>query len=137
MAQACGWPLVVLFIIVYFRLPLKRFLADLGEFSFKAGASGLEATAKKHQIEAAALLGAASATKKDIGGGQQVPDEDNARKIAEVVSQSVQPRVVRRLAEATALWVDDNPENNSYERKALAALGLDFGHSGCIADSLV
>jgi hypothetical protein len=56
LVQALSWPLIVLFILIYFGNPLKKFLSDIGEFTFKAGASGLEATAKRQQIEAAALL---------------------------------------------------------------------------------
>ena len=120
---AISWPLVVLFILLYFAPPLKRFLHDVGEFSFKAGATGLEATAKR-QMEAAALLGAASA-KSDRPKANGV-EADEARDIAQVVSQAVQPRALRRLSEARALWVDDNPSNNRYERRALEALGINF-----------
>lgn len=126
LVQALGWPLLVLFLVLYFGTPLKKFLMDLSEFSFKAGASGLEATAKSKQIQAAALLGAASAkteadTSPDAG---QAPAEDKAQQIAAVVSQAVQPRSIRRLAGSSVLWVDDNPANNVNERRALEALGI-------------
>ncbi len=134
--QALGWPLLVLFLAVYFGAPLKKFLSDVGEFTFKAGTSGLEATAKRQQIEAAALLGAASAKPTDATGSKQVPDEEKAREIANVVSQAVNPKAVRRLAGASVLWVDDNPSNNLYERKALEALGIRFTISTSTTDAL-
>lgn len=135
--QALGWPLLVLFLAIYFGAPLKKFLSDVGEFTFKAGTSGLEATAKRQQIEAAALLGAASATKPgDSSGTKTPPDEAKAKEIANVISQSVKPNSLRRLAEASVLWVDDNPTNNLYERKSLEALGIHFTISPSTEDAL-
>ncbi len=135
--QALGWPLLVLFLAIYFGAPLKKFLSDVGEFTFKAGASGLEATAKRQQIEAAALLGAASATKPNESSGSKTPpDEEKAKEIANVISQSVKPNSLRRLAEASVLWVDDNPTNNLYERKSLEALGIHFTISTSTEDAL-
>jgi CheY-like chemotaxis protein len=137
LVQALGWPLLVLFLILYFGSPLKKFLSDVGEFTFKAGASGLEATAKRQQIEAAAFLGAASASKATDTSAQKLPpDEEKAREIANVVSQSVRPKGIRRLAEASVLWVDDNPSNNLYERKSLEALGIRFTLSTSTDDAL-
>ncbi|RPJ55053.1 MAG: response regulator [Dehalococcoidia bacterium] len=135
--QALGWPLLVLFLAIYFGAPLKKFLSNIGEFTLKAGTSGLEATAKRQQIEAAALLGAASASKpSDASGVKTPPDEEKAREIANVVSQAVKPNSLRRLAEASVLWVDDNPTNNLYERKSLEALGVNFTISTNTDDAL-
>jgi CheY-like chemotaxis protein len=135
--QSLGWPLLVLFLAIYFGAPLKKFLNDAGEFTFKAGASGLEATAKRQQIEAAALLGAASATKpSEPLGTKTPPDGEKAKEIANVISQSVKPNSLRRLAEASVLWVDDNPTNNLYERKSLEALGIHFTISTSTEDAL-
>lgn len=133
--QAVIWPLLVVFLVFYFRTPLRKFLNDLSEFDFSAGPSGLKATAKKH-FEAAALLGAASAKSNDTSDSKQISDEGQARKIADVVSRAVEPKAVRRLAEASVLWVDDNPSNNFYERKALEALGLHFTLSPSTDDAL-
>lgn len=137
LVQALGWPLLVLFLVLYFGAPLKKFLSDVGEFTFKAGASGLEATAKRQQIEAAALLGAASASKTGDSSGQKPPpDEDKVREIANVVSQAIKPKGIRRLTEASVLWVDDNLSNNLYERKALEALGIRFTLNTSTNDAL-
>lgn len=133
--QALGWPLLVLFILIYFGAPLKKFLSDVSEFTFKAGATGLEATAKRQQIMAAAALGAANA-KAGPSGEAGPQSEDKAREIADVVTQSIKPRAIRRLSEASILWVDDNPSNNVYERKALEALGIRFTISLDTTDAL-
>jgi CheY-like chemotaxis protein len=136
LVQALSWPLIVLFILIYFGAPLKKFLSDIGEFTFKAGTSGLEATAKRQQIEVAALLGAASAKPTELPAEQKAPDLEKAREIADVVGRAVKPRVVRRLAEASVLWVDDIPANNLYERRALETLGIHFAISTSTEDAL-
>jgi hypothetical protein len=48
---------LVIFSLVLYKSgdSLKKFLANISEFTFKAG--GVEASAKRQQIEAAALLG--------------------------------------------------------------------------------
>lgn len=126
LVQALSWPLVVLFLLIYFGNPLKKFLSNIGEFTLKAGATGLEATAKRQQIEAAALLGAASVKPTESLRGPRTSDVEKTREIADVVSRNVRPQRIRRLSEASLLWVDDIPDNNRYERKALEALGLRF-----------
>jgi CheY-like chemotaxis protein len=42
------------------------------------------------------------------------------------VAESVNARVIRRASGATALWVDDRPSNNIFERQSLEALGVAF-----------
>jgi CheY-like chemotaxis protein len=136
LVQALGWPLLVLLALIYFGAPLKKFLRDVSEFTFRAGASGLEATAKRQQIEAAAMLGAASTKPGPSATDKPVPDEEKAREIASVVNQTVKPGLVRRLGEASILWVDDIPSNNVYERRALEALGIRFTLSTYTEDAL-
>ena len=135
--QALGWPLLILFLAVYFGAPLKKLLNDVAEFSFRAGASGLEATVRRQQVEAAALLGAASVSKSsDASVSNLPPDEKRVREIANVVDEAVKPRAIRQLAEASVLWVDDNPSNNVYERQAMEALGIHFTISTSTSDAL-
>jgi len=164
--QALGWPLIVLLLIVRFGRPLYKFLDDVSEFSLKAGATGIEASAKSRQLEAAALLGIANGAKQketanqgrgtlseageaamdlqDDSAGTSISwgglsigsPEETARHIANVVSNSVTPRSIRRLADAFALWVDNHPENNVYERQALEALGIRFAISTSTQDAL-
>jgi hypothetical protein len=52
-----AWPAVVLFFLVRFRRALTDFFSDLGELSLKA--PGMEARAKRQQVEFAAAMGAA------------------------------------------------------------------------------
>ena len=53
------WPALVLFLVIRFRAPLSDFFSHLGEFTLKA--PGLEASARRQQVQAAAALGAAVA----------------------------------------------------------------------------
>ena len=117
------WPGLILFILIRFGRDLREFFSSLGELSLKG--AGFEASLKKKQAEVVAALSAAAASK---------PDEDKTREsiakeamiAADVVAQFVTPRAIRRASRSTVLWVDDNPNNNSYERQALEALGVGF-----------
>ncbi|MBG0569247.1 response regulator [Actinoplanes aureus] len=112
------WPALVLFVTIRFRAPLSDFFRDLGEFSFKA--PGLEASARRRQVEAAAALGAAVATR----GGQR-PGTANPFDVADALAEAVPDmRSQRRLLGRSVLWVDDRPDNNRYERRVLEALGV-------------
>jgi CheY-like chemotaxis protein len=133
--QALGWPLLLVFAILYFGAALKKFLNDIGELTVKG--TGWEASAKRQQLEAAASLGAA-AVRQEASTTDATPkqDEEKAREIANIVSQAARPTTVRRLSNASALWVDDHPTNNVYPRRALEALGIRFTTSLDTADAL-
>ncbi|MBW4696109.1 MAG: response regulator [Lyngbya sp. HA4199-MV5] len=137
LAQALSWQLLILFVLIYFGAPLRNFVSNLGEFSFRAGASGLEATAKR-RIEAGVLLGSASAIKSGdaTSSSLHLPGAEEAKEIATVVSQTLKPKVAQQLARASVLWVDDNPSDNAHEIRSLEALGIVFTMSPSIQDAL-
>jgi CheY-like chemotaxis protein len=117
------WPAILLFILIRFGRDLREFFSSLGELSLKG--AGFEASLKRKQAEVVAALSAAAASK---------PNEDKTREsvakeamiAADVVAEVVTPRAIRRASRSTVLWVDDNPNNNSYARQALEALGVSF-----------
>ena len=119
---AISWPLVIVFALLFFGRPLRAFLQNLGEFRFKVGATGVEASLTKQQVVAAANLGAAAAQRGDPTSSPA----ERAQGIASVVTEAVVPSTSRNLANASVLWVDDCPNNNLYERMALEALGISF-----------
>ncbi len=135
LVQALAWPCLVLFLAIFFGAPLKKFLGDIGEFTFKASASGLEASAKRQQIEAAAYLGVASGQKLHYPTDLSSASANTALGIAEVVNQADSHRL-QRLSDALVLWVDDQPSNNIYERRALEALGIRIVLSESTEDAL-
>jgi CheY-like chemotaxis protein len=116
------WPGVLLFILIRFGRDLREFFSSLGELSLKG--AGFEASLKRKQAEVVAALSAAASK----------PDEDKTREsvakeamiAADVVAEVVTPRAIRRASRSTVLWVDDNPDNNNYERQALQVLGVSF-----------
>lgn len=131
-AQLVGvlvWPAVLLFFLVRFRGALADFLGNLGEFSVKA--PGVEASAKRQQVEAAAALGAAMAT--HVPGAGASGGAADPRDVAAALPSL---RIQRRMQGAQVLWVDDRPENNRFERQALQALGIDIDLSTSTEDAL-
>lgn len=117
------WPGIILFILIRFGRDLREFFSSLGELSLKG--AGFEASLKRKQAEVAAALSAAAASKPD-GDKTRESVAKEAMIAADVVAEVVTPRAVRRASRSTVLWVDDNPNNNSYERQALEALGVSF-----------
>lgn len=128
---AISWPLVIVFVLLYFGRPLRAFLQNLGEFRFKAGPGGVEASLVKQQVEAAAYLKAAAIQR----GGDGSPAE-KAQGIANVVTETIGPATIKQLANAAILWVDDRPNDNAYERMALEALGIRFVLSTSTDDAI-
>jgi CheY-like chemotaxis protein len=122
------WPAVVLFFLVRFRRALADFFSNLGELSLKT--PGMEATAKRQQVEAAAALGAAMAKHAAEGSTETIADP---RDVAESLPS---PRTQRQLQASRILWVDDRPSNNRFERQALEALGIQISLSTSTEDAL-
>jgi CheY-like chemotaxis protein len=117
------WPAVLLFILIRFGRDLRDFIASLGELSVKG--AGFEASLKRKQAEVAAALAAAVASRSD-GDVSRESAAQEAKIAADIVSEVVTSRAVRRASRSTVLWVDDRPDNNIYERQALEALGVSF-----------
>jgi CheY-like chemotaxis protein len=117
------WPAIILFILIRFGRDLRDFFSSLGELSLKG--AGFEASLKRKQAEVVAALSAAAASKPD-GDKTRESVAKEAMIAADVVADFVTPRAIRRASRSTVLWVDDNPNNNSYERQALEALGVSF-----------
>lgn len=121
--QTLVWPGIMFFILVRFESPVRKFIENLSELSFKG--AGMEATAKRQQIEVAAMLGAAAQKASPSTEANEQEPNEKARQVAKIVSQ-VTPRVAQRLGKTSVLWVDDNPSNNVYERRTLEALGINI-----------
>jgi CheY-like chemotaxis protein len=129
---ALAWPAVALYVIARFGESFRDFASNLSELTLKG--AGLEATVKRRQVEAAAALGAATA-KAVLQGSAPTVSAQEARFIARAV-QSVSPSRARRLRSASVLWVDDHPDNNIYERRALEAFDIAFDISTSTAEAL-
>jgi CheY-like chemotaxis protein len=117
------WPGVLLFILIRFGRDLREFFASLGELSLKG--AGFEASLKRKQAEVVAALSAAAASRSDEDKTRESVAKE-AMIAADVVAEVVTPLAIRRASRTTVLWVDDNPNNTSYERQALETLGVSF-----------
>jgi CheY-like chemotaxis protein len=122
LAGVLVWPTLLVFILLRFRSALSDFFANLSEFSLKA--AGMEATARV-KTDAAAALAAAAASRSGAATSPEATAKE-AQAVAQVVRETVTPRLIRRAGRATVLWVDDRPNNNIHERQALEALGVSF-----------
>jgi CheY-like chemotaxis protein len=133
--SACVWPAIIIFIIIYFRTPIRKFLDNMSEMSVKVG--DVEATVKR-QIEFATFSGAAIAIqKKDrLASDDLTATANSASSVAQAAIRDITPSSLKRLSGANALWVDDKPSNNIYERRALQALGIHVTTSTSSHDAL-
>ena len=126
------WPAVIAYGFVRFAPNVGDFVSSLGEISLKG--AGFEASAKRRQNEAAAALAAASVSRPEEGNTPEMVA--NAAKEAVQLVGDISPRNLRRIDDSRVLWVDDNPDNNAYERQALEALGMRFVLSISTDDAL-
>lgn len=131
LVSAIAWPALLLFVVVSFRQPLHEFLANLGELSVKA--PGVEATARR-AASAAAYLTAAEAARAT--GTSDLPPSDPQDIADSLVTAIPNARTQARIEKARVLWVDDHPDNNRYERQALAALGITIETSTSTEEAL-
>jgi len=139
--QSLIWPTLILVILLLFRGVLKKFIENIGEFSGKVSATGVEISAKKEidALTASAALGAASASQpeNEQSHDKEIFDDEKAREIAEVVSEAVTPQIARRLADATILWIDTLPLETIYEKIALGAIGIQIHVTSSFKDAAV
>jgi CheY-like chemotaxis protein len=141
LVAAIWLPVVLVFVLVRYRVPLGQFFEDIGEFSINA--FGVQATVKRKAKEATEALQAA-ATNRAMAS---VPAGDNAKSLnplaaanaisVAAVAQSITPRVLRKAGEAIVLWVDDDPGFNVHERQALEAVGVEFNLAKTTEEALV
>lgn len=122
------WPALTAFLLINFSSPIGNFLGNMREFSAKAG--GVEISAKRQ--EAAAALGAAIATAPEGQAGGSKPS-DAARIIDRAIPND---RAYRRIEGARVLWVDDQPDNNRFERESLESLGVEFTLSTSTSEAM-
>lgn len=109
------WPLVLLVVLAMFHEPLSNFLERLNKAEITKDDTGFKVAL------AAANLATAEATRSE--------PEAKTRKsvdlegVAQATSRAAGSLTV---SQAKVLWVDDNPDNQQYERNALSALGIKF-----------
>lgn len=126
-----AWPAVLLLLAARFREPITDFLRNISQFNVKA--LGIEASVTSKQREqAVAALGAAVVAKHGSASGGSAEAAD-FKAISDALPT---PTAQQRLRHSRVLWVDDNPDNNRFERQALEALGIWVEISTSTADGL-
>lgn len=126
---ALFWPLIAISIFFYFGPPIKRFLQQSKEAT--VGGMGFEATFRR-DFESALLYGLSVAKESDH------PDQISEEQIEGLLSEFstyLEPETQSEISEASVLWVDDNPDNNLYERETFESLGLNIDLSESTTDA--
>ena len=124
------WPIVIAFILLTFKKPLSEFLSNLQTSKIKVDKEGVSLELDATKAEVVSMLGAASTSQ----AGDDTKKVD-WNEIAKTVNQLTEVSV-KKLSEVKALWVDDIPRNNMYERKSLEALGIKFTTSTSTEDAI-
>jgi hypothetical protein len=112
-----AWPVVAVLLLIKLEPSLAHFIGEAKAMTFKG--AGFEASVTRDTVASAAALGAAVHHKTN--GGER-PKE--LPELAPLIEKASSPRSRRKLQQSIVLWVDDCPENNLYERRALEALGI-------------
>lgn len=127
------WPAIVLAVVLRFSHQLQTLLENAGEFSLTGAGFGV--ALKRIQAQATAALAAAELEREGESGAAQAMMQQT-KQAANVVANTLTPRTVRRIEGSTLLWVDDNPDNNFYERQLFDALGIEITTALSTEDAL-
>jgi CheY-like chemotaxis protein len=119
---ALAWPVFCLILLGVLFTPIRSFVGTLERFSLKTAGIQLEAEIAKDRV--ASALTEASRIKQSREG--TAGSNGTGSSVERVVHKVVSPGAMRGLAGALILWVDDHPNNNVLERRALEALGVRF-----------
>jgi CheY-like chemotaxis protein len=115
-----AWPIVALVVLRWLMPIVRLLLSDKSDVSVSGW--GWAITAKRESREAVAL----AETSKDVKDAKttlQVRLKDSFGKSYAATKWMDHLRIAETIGK-TILWVDDNPDNNSYERQALESLGM-------------
>ncbi len=131
---ALAWPAVAAFALVRFSGSLKELITHLSKFAFKV--RGIEASVEtnKAKAEASEALAAAVVAHREPSTPPTAVVQD--MKAANTAVEAVTSRTIWRVSGRTVLWVDDRPDNNTNERRALGALGIKVVISTSTEDAL-
>lgn len=130
LVSSVAWPLIIIFIIYNFAPPIKQLLNQSKEATVSG--MGFEATIKR-DIESALLYGLSISQKSDVMN--QMSEEELNNLLSEF-SSYLNPGTQEELSEASLLWVDDDPSNNTYERKTFKSFGLSIDLSESTSDAV-
>ena len=122
LAGALAWPAVALIVLWWFGSAIRHFLSSMSEGSFKA--FGVEGTAKR--IVQQSIISADLLKSAPRGQKPQTVEQINTTVAKSLTAAELASTVVNESSTKPkeALWVDDQPDNNEFEKRALTALGF-------------
>lgn len=132
--SAIAWPVIVLAIVALLKSPISGALAKLSTLTLKAGE--FEGTLSLENSVQSALTAASAAKSDDLSDSPEAAIFA-ARSISERAVALAQQSKSDRGRRPHILWVDDQPQNNRYERAAFRALGIEIQCSTTTDDALV
>ncbi|MEW6639965.1 MAG: response regulator [Pseudomonadota bacterium] len=120
---AFAWPLVALAALRWFAPTIRSMFSDKSDVSLSGFGAAL--TAKRESREAIAI---AEATKVESVGAtpQQINWFQNSVGKSFSATRWISSLRLDDTIGKSILWADDQPENNTYERRALEKLGIDI-----------
>jgi CheY-like chemotaxis protein len=139
--QVLIWPFIVGFATLYLGKALKNYVDDLRndkmvrELSAEVSTTGVKLNVKR-QVEVVKNLTLAKSQSTEAQGSEPAHTEVKTQEVLQAASKVATPQTVQQVAGTRVLWVDDNPLNNRYERRALEALGIQFSLSTSTEDAL-
>lgn len=108
------WPVVVLLVARWMLPELRKLLGETRTVGLKG--AGFELSIERVAEVTADLVVA--------GAKEGTSTSEAATAAASQVGELHRSGALQQLARANVLWVDDHPENNEYERRALRNLGI-------------
>jgi CheY-like chemotaxis protein len=115
------WPIIIIFVIIRFGRDFSNLISSIGDVTLKF--AGFEASANIQSNFKAALTAAiaVNSQKELTPEAAELADRETVR-----VFGDINLRRIRQIEGSRVLWVDDQPNNNVYERRALEVLGVKF-----------
>lgn len=120
-----GWPLVCIVAVICLAPALRDLISRIDRITGKVG--GQEFALTTLQRNSANQLAAAIVQQQQSKSPSDQPRRDVNRQFSRSLDTALQTTSkirVERTVGRTLLWVDDNPNNNVFEKQALAALGI-------------
>ena len=122
LVQAIVWPITLLFVIIHFSKPLRNFLDRLTQLN--VGKEGITLSAGLEfvkSMQAAIVKSSVPADDRELASRAEADVEEAVDAVS-----SMSQTDIKNLSRARVLWVDDRPDNNRNERRAMEAFGVKF-----------
>ncbi len=120
-----GWPLVCIIAVIFLAPALRELISRIDKITGKV--AGQEFALTTLQRNSANQLAAAIVQQQQAKSPSDQPRSDVNRQFTRSLDAALETTSkirVERTIGRTLLWVDDNPNNNVFEKQALAALGI-------------